>query len=36
MYPIEASFIDDMDQILQYVLDLKLEDPYLRVGPHNF
>lgn len=29
MLPIEACFIDDMETILRYVIDLKMADPNL-------
>jgi hypothetical protein len=35
LYPLEACFIDDMESILDHVISVKFDDPYLQVGKHN-
>jgi ankyrin repeat protein len=36
LLPIEASFIDDMETILEFVFEQNYPDPHLSIGPHNF
>lgn len=35
MLPMEACFIDDMENILKHVNEKKLYDPNLSIGTHN-